>query len=198
MSNKVLILFVHPAIHKSRINKKLIEGLSQMEGVTFHPLYHFYPNFFIDVHREQKLLSEHDVIIFHHPFYWYSAPALLKEWIDLVLQHGWAYGKNGCALQGKKCFNVISTGGRKENYSRGEHNSVSLLDFLLPYRKTANLCKMEYYPPFVISGSHLMQPDTLQGYTLQYHQLLEGLVKDTWSSDSIHQCEWLNELFEKK
>lgn len=27
-----------------------------------------------------------------HPFYWYSTPALLKEWQDLVLEHGWAYG----------------------------------------------------------------------------------------------------------
>ena len=36
---KVLILFAHPAFHKSHTNKILIKGLAEMEGVTFHDLY---------------------------------------------------------------------------------------------------------------------------------------------------------------
>ena len=52
--------------------------------------------------REQELLLQHKIIVWQHPFYWYSSPALLKEWIDLVLEHGWAYGRKGDMLKGKK------------------------------------------------------------------------------------------------
>jgi len=46
--------------------------------VTIHDLYETYPNFHIQVKFEQDLLLAHDIIVFHHPFYWYSSPAILK------------------------------------------------------------------------------------------------------------------------
>ncbi|MCU7375699.1 NAD(P)H-dependent oxidoreductase [Paucibacter sp. O1-1] len=69
--------------------------------MTINDLYANYPDFLIDVAREQQLCESHDVIIFQHPFYWYSTPAIVKEWLDLVLEHGWAYGKTGTALKDK-------------------------------------------------------------------------------------------------
>ena len=51
-----------------------------------------------------------------HPFYWYSTPALVKQWEDLVLEHGWAYGSQGHALRGKRLLSIISAGGRAEAY----------------------------------------------------------------------------------
>ena len=36
---KVIILFAHPAFHKSNVNRQLIGGLSEIEGITFHDLY---------------------------------------------------------------------------------------------------------------------------------------------------------------
>ena len=41
----------------------------------------------------------HDIVVFQHPFYWCSAPALLKEWQDLVLEYGFAYGAGRLAYQ---------------------------------------------------------------------------------------------------
>ena len=73
-----------------------------------HDLYEAYPDFDIDVRREQELLAAHEVIVLQHPFYWYSAPALLKEWQDLVLEHGWAYGSGGTALRGKALLSAPS------------------------------------------------------------------------------------------
>ena len=55
-------------------------------------MYEKYPDFNIDVDYEKKLLEKNQIIIWQHPFYWYSAPPLLKQWIDLVLEFGWAYG----------------------------------------------------------------------------------------------------------
>ena len=66
---KILILFAHPAFQKSRANKQLVAGIDKIEGVTFHDLYQHYPEFDIDVAREQELLMQHDIIVFHHPFF---------------------------------------------------------------------------------------------------------------------------------
>ena len=85
---RILVLFAHPVQHKSRVNKELVSAIQGIEGITFHYLYEDYPDFHIDVKREQELLLSHDIFVWQHPFYWYSAPALLKEWIDLVLEHG--------------------------------------------------------------------------------------------------------------
>ena len=66
---KILVLFAHPALEKSRIQLRLIRDLRKIEGIRFHDLYEAYPDFDIDVRREQKLLLEHDYIILMHPFY---------------------------------------------------------------------------------------------------------------------------------
>ena len=81
----ILILFGHPAYDRSRVQRRLAEAVSDLPGVTFHDLYELYPDFDVDVPREQELLSAHDAIVLQHPFFWYSTPALVKEWEDLVL-----------------------------------------------------------------------------------------------------------------
>lgn len=95
MQNKVLILFAHPAYEQSVANRAMVSAIRELEGVTFNDLYEKYPDFFIDVEEEQRLLKEHQIIIFQHPFYWYSSPSLLKEWQDVVLDYGFAYGDGG-------------------------------------------------------------------------------------------------------
>ena len=74
---KVLVLFAHPAYEKSRVHKRLNLHVRGLEAVTFRDLYENYPDLDIDVKKEQQLLLEHDIIIFQHPFYWYSSPAII-------------------------------------------------------------------------------------------------------------------------
>jgi glutathione-regulated potassium-efflux system ancillary protein KefG len=124
-----------------------------MEGVTFHDLYQAYPEFDIDVKHEQQLLLDHDIIVFHHPFYWYSTPAIIKEYLDLVLEHGWAYGKEGNALKGKWLMNVTTTGGQEKAYCEIGSNRYTVRQLLAPMEQTAFLCKMLFLPPFVIHGT---------------------------------------------
>jgi glutathione-regulated potassium-efflux system ancillary protein KefG len=38
----------------------------------------------------------------------------MKQWIDMVLEHNWAYGKKGTALQDKIISGRITTGGDKK------------------------------------------------------------------------------------
>ncbi|HEY0271818.1 MAG TPA: NAD(P)H-dependent oxidoreductase, partial [Chitinophaga sp.] len=79
---KILILFAHPVYERSRAQKVLAAAAQQVQGVTFRDLYERYPDFDVDVQKEQQLLLVHDVVILQHPLYWYSMPALLKQWMD--------------------------------------------------------------------------------------------------------------------
>jgi glutathione-regulated potassium-efflux system ancillary protein KefG len=66
--SRILILFAHPVLEKSRVQSRLVAHTQHLEGVTFHDLYEAYPDFDIDVKKEQQLLLEHDIIIWQHPF----------------------------------------------------------------------------------------------------------------------------------
>jgi len=153
---RVLVLFAHPAFEKSRINRRLLESIRDLDDVTIHDLYEAYPDFQIDVSAEQQRLVAHDVIVLHHPFYWYSAPAIVKEYLDLVLEHGFAYGSRGRALEGKVLVNVTTTGGPQAAYQIGGRNRFTMRQLLAPFDQTAVLCRMTYLAPFVVHGTHTL------------------------------------------
>lgn len=190
---KVLILFAHPAFHKSRINKILVDGISQIENVTFHDLYEHYPEFDIDVQKEQDLLSEHDCIIFQHPLFWYSTPAILKEWQDLVYEHGWAFGSEGNALKGKLFFNVITSGGPRQAYQKKNYHNHTLNELILPLRQTAQLCKMIPLPPFVVHGTHAISTEEILDYKKDYYTLLKLFVSDKLDVEKAIRLDYLND-----
>lgn len=188
----ILILFAHPAFQKSRVNRVLVEKIRDVPGVTFHDLYEAYPEFAIEVQVEQDLLAHHDVVVFHHPFFWYSTPAILKEWQDLVLQHGWAYGSTGTALRGKTMFNVITTGGREEAYQQEGHNRFTMRELLAPVEQTARLCGMEYLPPFVAHGTLRMTSREMEAHGADYRRLLEAIRDDRFDLDLVRSLPRLN------
>ena len=175
---RVLILFAHPALQKSRVNRVLIREIQSLDGVTFSDLYEAYPDMDIDVKREQALLEEHDVIVFQHPFFWYSTPALLKEWQDLVLEHGWAYGHEGTALHGKTLISAITTGAGEGAYQHGGHNRFTMRELLAPMEQTANLCGMGYLPPFVVHDTHLMGDDEMREHAGDFRRVILALRDD--------------------
>ncbi len=191
-SQRILILFAHPALEKSRVNRVLASRVKDIPGVTFHDLYEAYPDFDIDVQREQKFLNEHDVVVFHHPFFWYSTPAILKEWQDLVLVHGWAYGRGGTALHGKRMFNVISTGGRETAYQKKGYNRFTIRELLAPIEQTARLCGLDYLPPFVVHGTHGMTESEIRDHAEDYRRLLEALRDDRIDFAASHKFARLN------
>lgn len=193
---KILILFAHPAYQKSIINKALMNSIKDIKGVTINNLYEKYPDFFINVPVEQKLLVEHDIIIWHHPFYWYSAPAIIKEWMDLVLEHGFAYGNKGRALEGKWAMSAISTGGRKEVYCSSGSNQFTINQFLAPFNQSATLCRMKYLPPFVIHGSHTITKEDIKKHSEDYRQMIVALRDDKYLEDSFQKTEYMNHIIQ--
>lgn len=173
---RVLILFAHPALEHSRVHRRLLAEIRDSPDVTLHDLYEAYPRLDIDVEREQALLVDHDVVAFQHPFYWYSTPPILKQWQDLVLEHGWAYGSEGTALRGKTFLPIISTGGGEQAYCSAGYNRFSVRRLLAPIEQTAELCGMEFLPPFVVFGTHRLGDGDIAREAKRYRRLLEALV----------------------
>jgi len=190
---KILVLFAHPALQKSSINSHLIEGLDSMTGVTFHDLYETYPDYDIDVSQEQDLLIQNDCIIFHHPMYWYSQPAIMKEWMDLVLIHGWAYGSKGNALKDKLFFNALTTGGPRDAFNEDGLHGHTINEILVPVDLTAKRCKMINLPPFVVHGTYAMEKDELQAHKNKYKNLLETIVSDQLDLERALKLDYLND-----
>lgn len=172
---RILILFAHPAFEKSRVHRQMVRTVADLPGVTLHDLYEAYPTFDIDVPHEQALLHDHEVIVLQHPLFWYSTPAIIKQWEDLVLEHGWAYGSHGVALRGKLFMNAITTGGSASAYRREGRNRFTIREFLTPLEQTAALCGMDYLPPFVVHGTHLMEVEDIARAAGDYRNVIEGL-----------------------
>ncbi|MBO9202881.1 MULTISPECIES: NAD(P)H-dependent oxidoreductase [Niastella] len=193
---KILIIFAHPVLEKSRVHKRLLHHIPHLDGITVNDLYENYPDFDIDVTREQQLLLAHDIIIWQHPLYWYSAPAMLKQWQDLVLEHGWAYGKDGYALRGKKVFNVISSGSSLQSYQREGYQHCTITEVLKPFERTAELCRMTYLPPFWVSGTHKLEMPQINEYGKRYNQLLQLLRQENLKDEELMQASCLNDLIE--
>jgi glutathione-regulated potassium-efflux system ancillary protein KefG len=176
---RILILFAHPVLERSRVNRRLLAAVHDVTGVTVHDLYETYPSLYIDVKREQRLLLDHDVVVFQHPFYWYSTPALLKEWQDLVLEHGWAYGHGGTHLRGKITLNAITTGGPETAYHRDGYNRFTIRELLAPWDQTAHLCGMHFLAPFAVHAAlRVVGDDDIAQPRERYRQLIEALRDD--------------------
>ena len=172
----VLLTMAHPALERSRANRALAKAAKGLEGVTFHDLYETYPDFAIDIEAEQERLLAHDVIAVQFPLYWYSTPALLKEWFDLVWLHGFAYGLDGNALAGKRLFAACTTGGAAKAYHAHGYNRFSMDEFLRPLEQTAYLCGMVWETPFVVHGAAIKDDEELKAEALRYRARVASLM----------------------
>jgi glutathione-regulated potassium-efflux system ancillary protein KefG len=175
---RILILLAHPKASVSIAQKALSSAAKSVSGVTVHDLYAAYPDFNINAAREQQLLLEHDAIIFQHPFYWYSSPALIKEWQDIVLDFGWAYGPGGDKLHGKCLMSALTTGGAEGFYHSKGRNRFSVEELLSPFNQTAYLCGMAYLKPFIVYEGRRITPADLQAKSESYRNVLEDLAQN--------------------
>jgi len=172
----------------------MVRAIPESENITFHDLYEEYPDFNVDIEREKSLLENHEIVIWHHPFYWYSSPPLLKQWIDMVLEYGWAYGSGGEALKDKIIFNAITTGGNEDAYCEKGYNKYSIRQFMQPFEQTANLCLMRYLPPFTVMGTHTMSDERIERAATNYGRLIKALSNDDLDFKRAKSATYLNEV----
>lgn len=181
---KILINLFHPNLDQSRGNKALLTAASKLPNVTIRNLYTEYPDFKVNAAVEQELLLAHEIIVFQHPMYWLSSPALMKQWQDTVLEKGFAFPPGeGDKLAGKIWQSVVTVGGPKEGYTKDGPFQADFDDILLPFRLTATYCSMQWQTPFTITsvmpeddaGMRAITQEELQAKVTEYIALLESL-----------------------
>jgi len=172
---RILVLFAHPRLRQSVVQGAMLAAIKGLDDVTVRDLYAVYPDLMIDPRREQAELLGHDVLVLQHPLYWYSSPAIVKEWLDVVLEEGWAYGSGGNRLHGKFLLNAISTGGPLEAYHGKGRNRFPVRTLLAPFDQTAYLCGMGWLEPFVVHAGRKLDSAALNSRAERYRDLLVGL-----------------------
>lgn len=194
---RILVLFAHPAQQHSEVTLSLARAIMTLPNVTLVDLYAEYPTLEINTAREQQRLMDHDVIVFLHPIYWYSTPAILKEWQDLVLEYNFAYGHKGLALKDKLFFCAVSTGAKAGAYDAQGYNRYTLRELLRPLEMTANLCHMHYLPPFALYGARTaVEEQRLEPHKQQFVELMKRLSEHRLDISSASQADSLNEMLE--
>jgi len=173
----ILLLYCHPSPHKSRYNRRLQEVARKVPNIKIRDLYDLYPSMHVDEKAEQEALVEADVLVLQFPIYWFSAPALLKEWMDVVLQNGFAYGEGGTALKGKKTMIAASTGAPISAYQPGATHGAKIEHFLLPFRMTAEFCGMDVGPAFVTHGAHALEYDDINARADAFIEAIQHLAE---------------------
>lgn len=148
---KTIVLVCHPNMGQSKLNSVLAKSAEEVAEVRY--LYELYPDGNIDVAAEQAVLESADRIVIQFPMYWYSSPALFKEWQDQVLAYGWAHGEGGTALHGKELLIAVTTGAKGSDYQVAGRFGYLVTDMLRPLQATSNLIGTRFIKPFVVTGA---------------------------------------------
>jgi glutathione-regulated potassium-efflux system ancillary protein KefG len=169
-----LIVFAHPALERARVAPAMLHAAERLSQFPVRDLYDLYPDMTIDVLAEQIAMAVSDFVVLQFPLYWYSVPALLKEWLDLVWVPGWAYGKGGTVLKGKTLACAFSAGGGGHAYGPDGANRFSIDELMRPWEQTAFLCGMRWIPPFVIHDAGEIDDVTLAAEASRYARWLRA------------------------
>ncbi|GIN74248.1 general stress protein 14 [Bacillus sp. J14TS2] len=165
---KTLVLVFHPNLAESRGNRHLVEEIREQPNVTVHNVYEAYSDEKIDIYTEQQLVEEHDRIVLQFPFYWYSAPPLLKKWLEEVITYGWAYGTEGDKFRGKEILVSVTTRVDQEDYSPEGDVKFSVSELLRPLEATSNFVGAHYLAPFALHGVEHKSDEQLAEIAKEY------------------------------
>jgi putative NADPH-quinone reductase len=146
----ISLLYAHPYAHHARLEQMMLNAVQHWPGLELRELYQLYPDFYIDVALEQKMLIHSDAIILHYPMQWGLPPALLVQYLHKVFQYGWAYGKDASAqsvmsLKGKKFWLVTHAVA-----SHHELDPCYQQTMFTPLRQLALSCGMEWQQPLML------------------------------------------------
>jgi glutathione-regulated potassium-efflux system ancillary protein KefF len=170
----ILVLYAHPAPHRSPVNRRLADAARATPGVVVQDLYDSYPDFDIDAEHERALVRDARLLVFLHPIRWYGMPSLLKEWMDVVLVPGWAYGTPGSVLRGKGYWLVATTGSGEEAYRPGGLHGRPFADFLPPFEQTAALCGMDWIAPLLMHGAAHADEAAVEAHVAEFARRLQA------------------------
>ena len=135
-----------------------------------------------DIQQELDKLLWADLLILNFPIYWFSAPAILKGWIDRVLVSGICYGGKRFydqgGLAGKKALVTVTLGGREHMFGEGAIHGP-LEDMLRPIlRGTLAYIGLDVLPPFVAWHVPYISQEARDAFLSSYQMRLQQLSDD--------------------
>lgn len=151
-NKEVLILLAHPNMDASKANAAMIEAIKDFPFLRIINIYE--APFEVATYKDAIREAKH--IVFQFPFYWASAPHLLKKWCDELF--GALLENPG--VKGKTLTIATTTGSEYEAYRSGGRNMFTIDELLRPYQALANHTGMKWQTPFALYGTSL--PDAEQ------------------------------------
>ena len=127
---KVVILLAHPNMSLTASTNALFACDSLMLGVAVFNLYELSQEIVFNIDEWSKIISDASAVIYQFPFYWMSAPSLLKKWQDEVF----TFLSKTPAVAGKPLTVVTTTGSEYEAYRSGGRNRFTTDELLRPYQ----------------------------------------------------------------
>jgi glutathione-regulated potassium-efflux system ancillary protein KefF len=158
----ILVILAHPYPSRSRACAALVEAVRDMRDLEVRSLYDLYPDFDVDRVAEQSALERARLVVWLHPLFWYTVPALMKHWMDDVLVRGFAFGPEGGKLAGKDLLWVPTTGGDDAAFSAAGRHNHAFSAFTPGIEQIARFCGMNWLEPFVLHGAHEIADDELR------------------------------------
>lgn len=172
---QVVVLLAHPNIKESQANKALMDAISDMEEVSVYNLYEIRAEEAFNVETWTTIVSHATSLVFQFPFYWMSAPSLLKKWMDEVF----TYLARTPAVAGKTLMVAVTTGSEYEAYRSGGRNHFTMDELLRPYQASAIHAGMGWQTPLVAYGMGTADAakNIAEGAN-RYKQSIEALIKE--------------------
>lgn len=135
-----------------------------------------------DIQAELDKVLWADVLILNFPIFWFSAPAMLKGWIDRVLVSGVCYGGKRFydqgGLAGKRALVTVTLGGREHMFGEGSIHGP-LEDMLRPIlRGTLAYVGYDVLAPFVAWHVPYISDEARRDFLVEYEQRLQGLADE--------------------
>ena len=154
----LLVVSGHARIEISTATKTIMEEVKK-EFPKAELLYldQTYPDFKIDIRKERQRVSSADIIVLQYPIQWYSAPAIMKRWLEEVFTFGFAHDAKGGLLNGKKLIISMTSGAPESQYHIGERQNYPMDVYQLPLVQLANLCGMDFCGMVYTGGYNIVR-----------------------------------------
>ena len=168
--DNILILLAHPNIAQSKANAAMIQAVKGTPNVEIINIYE--APFKAETYAEAFKKSH--TIVFQFPFYWASAPHMLKKWCDEIF----FFLQENPGVKGKKLMVATTTGSEYEAYRSGGRNQFTMDELLRPYQLLANHSGMTWTTPFVLYGTSLPDAATrIKAGAAAYKKQIDALKK---------------------
>lgn len=154
---KILVINGHEKYpyNEGRLNQTLFEEIIKNLSSKSYEIKTTIVKDGYDVEEEKQKFLWADVIIYQMPVYWFSMPAILKKYVELVYEHGVFYhgsedyGRGGMFLN--KCY-MLSLTFNAPSYAFDNidefFNGKSVDDVMIAIHKLHEYCAMKAIPTY--------------------------------------------------